>query len=179
MTFHDGTPFTSANIKPSFGRRLAVNQGPAYMVSAVASIATPSPMKAVITLKRPNSAFLAYLASPYGPKMMSSTLLKAEAGKDHAAAYLQTHDAGTGRYTLTKAAVGQAYEMKVYPQWWGPAPYFQAVELPVISDLSTQQLLLNKGQLAGILHDLNAPAVKAYLGNAAVSTHSLPSFLTE
>ena len=179
MTFHDGTPFTPANIKPSFGRRLAVNQGPAYMVSAVASIATPSPMKAVITLKRPNSAFLAYLASPYGPKMMSSTLLKAEAGKDHAAAFLQTHDAGTGRYTLTKAAVGQACEMKVYPQWWGPAPYFQAVELPVISDLSTQQLLLNKGQLAGILHDLNAPAVKASLGNAAVSTHSLPSSLTE
>lgn len=179
VTFHDGTPFTSAAVKPSFDRRLAVNQGPAYMVAGVASVATPTPTKVVITLKTPNSAFLDYLASPYGPKMMSPTILKAQAGKDHAATYLQTHDAGTGPYTLTKAAVGQAYEMKAYPGWWGPKVYFQSVELPVISDLSTQQLLLNKGQLAGILHDLNAPAVKAYLGNPGVATHSLPSFLTE
>lgn len=179
VTFHDGTPFSSADIKPSFDRRLAVNQGPAYMVSDVVSVTTPSPTKAVITLKTANSAFLDYLASPYGPKMMSPTILKAQAGKDSAATYLQTHDAGTGPYTLTKAAVGQGYQMKAYPKWWGTAPYFQTVELPVISDLSTQQLLLNKGELAGILHDLNAPAVKAYLGNKEVATHSLPSFLTE
>ncbi len=43
VNFHDGTPFTSAAVKPSFDRRLAVNQGPAYMVSDVASVATPSP----------------------------------------------------------------------------------------------------------------------------------------
>ncbi len=179
VTFHDGTPFTSAAVKPSFDRRLAVNQGPAYMVSDVASVATPSPTEVVITLKAANSAFLDYLASPYGPKMMSPAILKAQAGKDHAATYLQTHDAGTGAYTLTKAAVGQAYEMKAFAKWWGPAPYFQSVELPVISDLSTQQLLLNKGQLHAILHDLNAPAVKAYLGNTAVTSYSLPSFTTE
>ena len=50
VTFHDGTPFTSAAIKASFDRRLAVNQGPAYMVSDVASIdharaITPSPSR--------------------------------------------------------------------------------------------------------------------------------------
>ena len=179
VTFHDGTPFTSAAVKPSFDRRLAVNQGPAYMVSDIASVRTPSPMQVVITLKSPNSAFLDYLASPYGPKMMSPTILKAQAGKDHAQTYLQTHDAGTGAYTLTKAAVGQAYQMKAYPGWWGPKVYFQTVELPVISDLSTQQLLLDKGQLHMILHDLNAPAVKAYLGNPAVKTYSMPSFTTE
>src|SRR5690348_10709751 len=33
VTFHDGTPFTSAAVKPSFDRRAAVNQGPAYMRS--------------------------------------------------------------------------------------------------------------------------------------------------
>ncbi len=58
-------------------------------------------------------------------------------------------------------------------------PYFETVDLPVISDLSTQQLLLNKGQLHGILHDLNAPAVKSYLGNDGVASYSLPSFTTE
>jgi peptide/nickel transport system substrate-binding protein len=179
VTFHDGTPFTSAAVKPSFDRRLAVGQGPAYMVSDVVSVATPSPTRVVITLKTPNSAFLDYLASPYSPKMMSPTVLRDRAGTDHAQTYLQTHDAGTGPYTLTKAQVGQGYEMKKFAGWWGGETYFETVDLPVVSDLSTQQLLLNKGQLHGILHDLNAPAVKAYLDNAAVSAYSLPSFTTE
>ena len=179
VTFHDGTPFTSAAVKASFDRRLAVNQGPAYMVADVASVQAPSPSDVVITLKSPNSAFLDYLASPYGPKMMSPTLLAAQAGSDNDETFLQTHDAGTGPYTLTKAAVGQGYQMKAYDRWWGTAPYFKTVELPVITDLSTQQLLLNKGQLHAILHDLNAPAVKSYLGNTGVSTYSLPSFTTE
>jgi peptide/nickel transport system substrate-binding protein len=179
VTFHDGTPFTSAAVKPSFDRRAAVNQGPAYMVKDVASVETPSPTQVVINLHQADSAFLDYLASPYGPKMMSPTILQQQAGSDNAEAYLQTHDAGTGAYTLTKAAVGQGYEMKAYPGWWGPKPYFSTVELPVISDLSTQQLLLNNGQLHAILHDLNAPAVKDYLGNKAVSSYSLPSFTTE
>ncbi len=179
VTFHDGTPFTSAAVKASFDRRLAVNQGPAYMVSDVASVASPGPDDVVITLKSPNSSFLDYLASPYGPKMMSPTVLTAQAGSDNAQTYLQTHDAGTGAYTLTKAAVGQGYEMKAYPKWWGSAPFFKTIDIPVISDLSTQQLLLNKGQLHAILHDLNAPAVKSYLGNKSVTSWSLPSFTTE
>jgi peptide/nickel transport system substrate-binding protein len=40
VKFHDGTPFTSAAVKASFDRRLAVNQGPAYMVQDVDSITT-------------------------------------------------------------------------------------------------------------------------------------------
>ncbi len=179
VTFHDGTPFTSAAVKASFDRRRAVNQGPAYMVTDITSVQTPSPTKVVIKVKAPNSAFLDYLASPYGPKMLSPTALAAHGSNDHAQKWLQTHDIGTGPYTLTKANIGSAYQMQVYPKWWGSAPYFQTVELPVIPDLSTQQLLLNKGQLAAILHDLNAPAVKSYLGNSGIANYPLPSFQTE
>ncbi len=179
VTFHDGTPFTSAAVKASFDRRRAVNQGPAYMVTDITLVQTPSPTKVVIKLQAPNSAFLDYLASPYGPKMLSPTALAAHGSNDHAQKWLQTHDIGTGPYTLTKANIGSAYQMQVYPKWWGSAPYFQTVELPVIPDLSTQQLLLNKGQLAAILHDLNAPAVKSYLGNSGIANYPLPSFQTE
>ena len=45
VTFHDGTPFTSAAIAPDFARRAAVNGGPAYMVSDVASVQTPNPYR--------------------------------------------------------------------------------------------------------------------------------------
>ena len=41
------------------------------MVEAVKSVATPDDHTAVITLNQPNTAFLSYLASPFGPKMES------------------------------------------------------------------------------------------------------------
>jgi peptide/nickel transport system substrate-binding protein len=179
VTFHDGTPFDSSAVKASFDRRLAVNQGPAYMVNDVASITAPSKTEVVITLKDSNTAFLDYLASAYGPKMMSPTALAANKSSDNDQKYLTTHDVGTGPYTLTDAKVGQSYEMKAYPGWWGPKVFFQTVEMPVVSDLSTQEEQFNKGDLAAILHDLNAPAVKDYLGKSSIKTYSLPSFLTE
>ncbi|MDX6229024.1 MAG: peptide/nickel transport system substrate-binding protein [Frankiales bacterium] len=176
VTFHDGTTFDASAVKASFDRRLAVNQGPAYMVSDVVSVTAPSPYKVIIKLKGPNSAFLDYLAAPYGPKMMSPTGLATNAGKDHDQTYLQTHDLGTGAYTITTAKVGQQYSLAAYPQWWGGKVYFTGIDLPVVGDLSTQQLEFQKGQLAAILHDLNGPAVKSMLADTKISTYALPTF---
>jgi len=179
VTFHDGTPFTSAAVKPAFDRRLAVNQGPAYMVADVASVTTQGDYQVTVKLKSPDAAFLDYLASPYGPRMMSTKLMAANAGKDHGQTYLRTHDAGSGPYTLTDAKVGSHYEMKAYPGYWGTKPYFTTVDLPVESDASTQQLLFNKGQLHAILHDLTASAVKQYLTTKTVKTYPLPTMMSD
>jgi peptide/nickel transport system substrate-binding protein len=178
VNFHDGTPFTSDALAPSFARRAAVAGGPAYMVDGIASVQPNGPYQVTVKLKQRNSAFLDYLAAPYGPKMMSPTGLSANAGTDHAQTYLRTHDLGTGAYTLTQAQVGQSYQLKAYPGWWGPAPYFQQVDMPVMADLSTQELVFNQGQLAAIMHDLNAPAVKSYLASTTSAHYSMPTFET-
>jgi peptide/nickel transport system substrate-binding protein len=172
--FHDGTPFNSASIEPSFKRRTAVNGGPAYMVAGVASVQTPSPYTAVINLTTPNTAFLDYLASSYGPMMESPTALAANTGSDNDQTYLQTHDVGTGAYTLTQAKVGVSYQMQAFPSYWGKKPYYSTVNIPVIDNLSTQEIQFNSGQLAGILHDLTAPAVAQYRGSSTASFYSLP-----
>ena len=179
VTFHDGTPFTSAAVKTSFDRRRAVNQGPAYMVADVTSVETPSPTKVVIKLKAPNSAFLDYLASPYGPKMMSPTALAAHGSNDHAQKWLQTHDIGTGR--TRSPGPTSARPTRCRPTRSGGAARRTSRRSSCRSSPTCrpQQLLLNKGQLAAILHDLNAPAVKSYLGNNGVASYALPSFLTE
>jgi peptide/nickel transport system substrate-binding protein len=174
VQFHDGTPFNSASIEPSFKRRTAVNGGPAYMVAGVASVQTPSSYTAVINLTTPNTAFLDYLASSYGPMMESPTALAANAGSDNDQTYLQTHDAGTGPYTLTQAKVGVSYQMQAYPNYWGKKSYYTTVNIPVIDNLSAQEIQFNSGQLAGILHDLTAPAVAQYRGSSTASFYSLP-----
>jgi peptide/nickel transport system substrate-binding protein len=179
VTFHDGTTFTSAAIKASFDRRLAVNQGPAYMVSDIASVTAQGSYTATVTLKHSNSSFLAYLACAYGPKMMSPTALAANAGKDHAQTYLRTHDVGTGSYELADAQVGSHYGLKAYSGYWGSKPYFTTVDLPVITDSSAQQLQFNNGSLAAILHDLPSSAVTSYLGNKKYSNYTLPTMMSD
>jgi peptide/nickel transport system substrate-binding protein len=175
VLFHDGTPFTSAAVEPSFARDLAVGQGPSYMPGDVASVTTHGPYQVTIKLKSPNPNFPAYLASAYGPRMMSPTGLAAHAGSDHDQTYLRTHDLGTGPYELTEASVGSAYQMKAFGRYWGPKPYFTTVNLPVISDSATQQLEFNKGSLAVIMHDLPESAVRAYLKNPSFRSYSLPT----
>ena len=175
VTFHDGTPFTSSAIKASFDRRLAVNQGPAYMVQGVASVKTQGAYAATVSLKTPDASFLDELASPYGPKMMSPTGLAAHAGKDHDQTYLTTHDLGTGAYTLSQAKVGSSYQLTSYPTYWGKKAYFTTVDLPVITDSSAEQLQFNSGSLAAILHDVPSSAVSSYTKNKKYATYSLPT----
>ncbi len=175
VKFHDGTSFTSAAVEPSFQRRLAVGQGPAYMVQGVASVQAQGPYQVTITLKAPNPDFLAYLAAPYGPRMMSPTGLAAHAGSDHDQTYLRTHDLGTGPYELTEAKTGSVYQLKAFSGYWGAKPYFKTVNLPVVDDSSSQQLQFNKGAIAAVMHDLPESAVKSYLTNKSVDHYSLPT----
>jgi peptide/nickel transport system substrate-binding protein len=179
VVFHDGTPFTSAAIAPDFARRTAVNGGPAYQVADVASVQAPSPYTVVITLKTPNTAFLDYLASPYGPAMESPTALAANAGSDNDQTYLETHDIGTGPYTLTEAKVGVMYQMKAFPQYWGAKPYYTTINLPVIDNLSTEEIEFNDGQLDAILNNLTTSAVAQYSKSSKASVYNLPTLQAE
>jgi peptide/nickel transport system substrate-binding protein len=179
VVFHDGTPFTSAAVAPSFARRAAVNGGPAYMVSDVASVQTPSPYTVVITLSQPNSAFLDFLASAYGPVMESPTALARYAGSDSDQTYLQTHDIGTAAYTLTQSKVGVGYQLQAFPQYWGKKAYYTQVNLPVIDNLSTEEIQFNSGQLGAILHDLTSSAVAQYRASSTVKLYRLPILESE
>ena len=109
--FHDGSVFTAADAVFSFDRRKGVDSAPEYMVADVTSMATPTPYTFVVHLSQPVAAFLDYMASPYGPKMVSEeTVVAHESGGhpgDWAQGWLKTHDAGTGPYQITAFVPGQ------------------------------------------------------------------------
>lgn len=175
VKFHDGTPFTCAAIAPSFARRLAVNQGPAYMVQDVASVNCSNPYDAVITLKAPENDFLDVLASEYGPKMLSPTALKLHSGTDHAQSWLAHHDAGTGPYTVAAANSSTGYVLKYYPGYWGPKPYYTTVDISIVPSISTQQLELDQGKLSAILTGLPTRTIPALRSNPKLAVHELPT----
>ena len=91
VSFHDGTPFNAAAAKASFERRLGMKQGAYYMVQDIGSLDASDAQTLVITLIHPTSAFMDYLASPYGVKMTSPTAIKAHTMKDDFGVRLDEH----------------------------------------------------------------------------------------
>ncbi|TMK47632.1 MAG: ABC transporter substrate-binding protein, partial [Actinobacteria bacterium] len=100
VTFQDETPFNSAAVKASFQRRTNVNSAPAYMLAQVADMQTPDPMTFVVKLKSVVTPFMDYVASSWGPKIISPKALGDNAGNDHAQTWAKTNADGTGPYKL-------------------------------------------------------------------------------
>ena len=111
--------------------------------------------------------------------MESPTALAANAGADNDQTYLETHDIGTGPYTLTESKVGVMYQMKEFPQYWGAKPYYTTINMPVIDNLSTEEIEFNDGQIDAILHDLTTSAIAQYTHNSKVSVYNLPTLESE
>ena len=185
VKFHDGTPLTSSAAAFSFQRRTGVNSAPAYMLANVSSTQTPHPLTFIVHLNQPVAAFMDYLASPYGPKMVSPTSVKAhETGVskkspngDWAQQWLKTHDAGTGPYTITQFVPGKDYVLSAYKGYWGTKPYYSTVNINIIPDISVQQAELQNGQLSMLLHGLPINAVDSFEGNKAYEVENFPAQL--
>jgi peptide/nickel transport system substrate-binding protein len=174
VKFVDGTTMDSTAAKISFERRTKIAQGPAYMLDQVASYDTPDSLTFVVHLKKPVSAFMDYLAAPYGPKLESPTALQQNAGTDDAQTYLKTHSIGTGAYFIKEFTLGQQYVLQANPNYWGPAPKIKTIQISIVPDLSTQQLKLEGGDL-DILHNLPASTTNSFKGKSGFQVITIPS----
>ena len=187
VTFHDGTTMTSADWAFDFARRtgLGATSAQGYMLADVASTATPDPLTFVVNLTQPVSAFMDYMASPYGPKALSPTLVKAHEANvtpsnpngDWGQAWLKTHDGGTGPYQITTFNYGSLYSLASYAGYWGTKPYYTAVNIHIVPDINTQQDELNNGQLSLLLHGLPIAAVENFKSNPDFEVQTFPTQL--
>jgi peptide/nickel transport system substrate-binding protein len=179
VTFHDGTEFTADAVIASFARRTDVDAGPAYMVADVTSVTAVDDYTVEVTLAAPNSAFLDYLASPFGVKMISPTVLTEQAGDDFAQAYLTEHDAGTGPYELGSVTTGQSYELTAYDDYWGDKPEFSTVDITLSENASSVQLQLERGEIDAVLGDINKTSFEDYSSNDELDASTFANFTTQ
>jgi peptide/nickel transport system substrate-binding protein len=174
VTFHDGTPADAAAWIKSFERRLAVNEGPAYMVAGIATTAAPDPTTLVVTLKEPNNAFLHYAACPWQMFAVSPTAVsKNTIGDDLAQEWLKTNDAGTGPYVMKEFVPGSHYTLERFDGYWGEQPYFQSIRIEIVPEIATQKLQLDQGAFDLVAKGFAIPDVLTYQKNAkfkAIST---------
>ena len=176
VEFSDGTPFNSEAAKASFERRAELAAGPSYMVEPIKSIKTPSDSELVIGLKAPVAPFLDYLASPYGPLMVSPSAVKEnEEGDDLAAKWLATHSAGTGPYEYGKFEKSVQYTLVENKDYWGDAPGYSTIEFKVIPDFAQQRVQLEGGEIDLITHGLSKEDLEAIAQNSDLQVVTLPA----
>jgi peptide/nickel transport system substrate-binding protein len=175
VKFHDGTPADAASWQASFARRLAVNQGPAYMVVPVASTSAPDPVTFVVVLKHPVDPFLDYLACPWSPKAVSPAAVTANAvAGDMAQKWLTTHDAGTGPYTISEFVPADHYTLTAFPGYWATAPQVKKVTIPIIPDIQTQELKLKAGELDMMTKGLPIQEVQSFEKDSKFTVSKFP-----
>ncbi|WEO76367.1 ABC transporter substrate-binding protein [Cryobacterium sp. SO2] len=179
VTFHDGTEFNADAVVASFERRTDVDGGPAYMVGDVTAVTPVDDYTVEVTLAAPNSAFVDYLASPFGLKIISPTVLADEAGDDFAQTYLTTHDAGTGPYELSAVDTGVSYELTAADDYWGDAPEFTTVNIEISDNASATQLRLERGEIDGVLGNLNKSTYASFVDNDEIEATAFPNYTTQ
>ena len=177
VTFQDGTPFDAQAVKTSFQRRLDVGAAPSYMLEPVASMQTPDATTFVVRLKHPVAPFLHYLASSWGPKVISPKALADHAGKDHAQTWLNEHAVGTGPFQLTAFERGQRYELTKFGDYWGQKAHVDKVDIRIIPDIGTQRLQLQSGDLDAILHSFPVAELESVKSNPDLQVLDFSSFL--
>lgn len=153
VKFQDGTDFNAEAVKFSFERVLKINQGPAWMFSAIDSINCPDDYTVTFVLKQPFSAFLPVLANIWGTGIVSPKAVKDNTtNDDNGTAYLQDHMIGTGPYKLVEWVHGDHITLERNQDYWGGWPekdgkIIDKVIIKFITEAATQRLQLEKGDL--------------------------------
>jgi peptide/nickel transport system substrate-binding protein len=115
VKFHDGSDFTSADIKATYDRIVNPPQGIVSYRKAVhadiKSIATPDAHTVVFTLSQPNASMELHFASPF-----NCVYSAAELAKDPA--YPSKKIMGTGAFEFVEHVKGSHWSAKRFEQYW-------------------------------------------------------------
>lgn len=144
VAFTDGAPMTAESVKGSIERYMRLNGGNAKMwQQSVAEIQTPDDKTVVFTLKEPWAGFGFLLAGTGG-------MIVAPGSGDGAA----FKPVGTGPFALTSYAPSESMILTANPNYWGGAPYLDAVRIVYLSNPETIVDSLSGGSIdVGFLRD--------------------------
>ena len=142
VTWHDGSPFTSADVLFTYEMYINPDVPTSYAEDflQVASAETPDPYTFRVTYEKPYAPALESWGTPIHPKHLL-------AGQDVTKSPLSRSPIGTGPYRFVKWVAGEKVELLANPDYFEGQPYIHRVVYRVIPDTSTQFLELQAGGL--------------------------------
>lgn len=144
VTFHDGQPFTSADVKATFDLQRNPPAGYASprqgYLSAVEAIDTPDPLTVVFRLAHPQPAFLPILATGW-MLVMPKHILDRDG-------HMQNAVIGTGPFRFHDYQVGVRLDLVRNADYWDEGkPYLDGITFYVAEDPSTLDAYFQTGQI--------------------------------
>lgn len=131
VLFHDGSSFTSADVKASYER--IVRPPPGVVSSrqvdygAIDTIDTPDPLTVVFHLRWPDAAMLANFASPWNCIYSAAKLAEDPQ-------FPKTHILGTGPFEFVEHVKGQYWKAKRFAKYFQPGkPYLDGYQADFIA----------------------------------------------
>src|SRR3989441_7473814 len=132
VKFHDGTPFTSKDVKATFDRVL----DPVKKMIARGNHAKIKSVEIVddYTVRFKTDGPYPLFVERLTAQVMESDKVIREKGDE----WMQEHPVGTGPYKLVKWARKQEHLLVRNDDYWGPKPYYRYVRVRIIPEQATQ-----------------------------------------
>lgn len=158
VTFHDGKPLTSDDVKFTYEYFLK-NPMSSFTtpLRQVDSITASSPTSLKITLKAPNPSFpiRALATVPILPKHLWEPVDGAKV-KEFAA------KVGSGPYTLVDANVDSGYRLQANAKYFLGAPTVNELVFPIIKDQNTAFQALRSGEIQAVSREVPSELVPQF-----------------
>lgn len=145
VTWHDGTPFTSADVQFTIMEVLKKfhPRGP-NSFREVSSIDTPDALTAVFNLDRP-APYMMRAFSAYESPIVPKHLLE---GQDVREATLANNPVGTGPFKFVEWKKGQYIRLDKNPDYWREGyPLLDRIVARIIPDASTRTAAMESGEV--------------------------------
>ena len=140
ITFSNGDPMTSEDVKFSIDQARANKKGFGYLDAAIDEISAPDPETVVIHTKYPWAPLLADLA------LFTNAIIPLDYGGETAEEFYK-HPVGTGPFVWDHWTKGQELKLVKNPNYWQEGkPYLDSVTWTVVNDANTRQLQIEGGQ---------------------------------
>ncbi|MBD0675028.1 ABC transporter substrate-binding protein [Streptomyces sp. CBMA156] len=144
--FHDGTVMTADDVVYSLGRQTNPDNASAWaqVFQNVDSVSRTGPLQVTVKLKRPDSQFPQYMATPAG--VVAAKAGVEAAGKDYGTG--GSLDC-TGPFELGTWAKGQSIELRRFDGYWGTRAKSAKVVFSFLTDPSARTNALLTGDVDG------------------------------
>lgn len=151
VKWHDGAPFTSADVKFSIEKivRPLHSRGKVYF-GKVSAIETPDPLTVIFRLSEPVPFFLKAFQAGESPMMPKHLLEKIDVddAKTVRSSEYMLKPVGTGPFKFKEWQKGSHIVLERFPDYWKEGrPYLDQVVLKVIPDGAARSIALENGEV--------------------------------
>ena len=172
VKWHDGKPFTSADVKFAYEYYKKYTHGRwTPPVKDIVSIETPNETTVVITLPAPAAAFaIQPLADvPIIPKHIWESVSEPAKFVNHI---------GTGPFKVAEAKPEQLYRFTAHAEYFAGKPAVDELLMPVILEPNTIFSSLKSGEIHATVRELAPELVKDFQGSADLKLQRGPGYAT-